>query len=127
MNNPLQDTGTEVPKIGNENLSKTYKEVAQEFVVDEKFTSIEEIAGAMRFAESLDKRNVMSPEITLMAMQQARKIDRELLEAFIEAVGLDKAKEIARSIVNRHRHTKVCQEEAVQANVETKNVDEPKS
>lgn len=127
MSNILKDTGTKVPHIENQNLSKTYKEVAQEFIVAENFTSVDEIAGVMKFAQSLDGQNVMSPELTLMAMQQARKIDRELIEALIEAVGLDKAKEIARSVVSRHRHTKVCPDEAVQVNDEKKSVDEPKN
>lgn len=124
INNPANDNGATVNKIVQDKISKTYKEYGQEFVESTKLANTDEIAGVLMFAEHLDGSNVMTNELTLLAFQQARKIDRELLSLLIDEVGLEKAKELAQKVVANHRHTKVCPDEAQQAKDEPKNVDE---
>lgn len=105
-------------------LSKTYKEVAHEFIEAEKQhfegDGSMETESIISFAEYLDSKNVMSDQFTLLAMEQARKIDREFILLLIEAVGLPKAKEIALQVTNNHKHTKTCPPEVQNQSEEEK-------
>jgi hypothetical protein len=123
MNNPANETGA-IRQV-TENLSKTYKEVVNEFVNNGSLKSAEEIVGAMSFAEYLDRNNVLTNELTLLALQQSRKIDREFMKLLIDAVGIEKATVLARQITENHRHTKVCQEEVVPVSAEQKSESVP--
>lgn len=116
-----------IDNVTREKISKTYKEYAQEFIDNNKISNIDEIAGVLLFAEHLDGNNVLTNELTILAIQQARKYDRELLLLFIDEVGLEKAQELARKVVGNHRHTKVCQEEVLPVSVEQKKEEELKS
>jgi hypothetical protein len=107
MNNPATKTGAEVANTIDNKLSKTYKEVVDELIETGIFKSSDEINGAKEFAKYLDGNNVMTHELTLLAIQQSRKIDRELITKLVEFIGIDKARDIVREVVNNHRHTKV--------------------
>lgn len=113
-----------IDKITKEKISKTYREYAQEFIDKNNIFNVDEISGVFLFAEHLDGNNVLTNELTILAIQQARKYDRELLMLFIDEVGLEKAREFAQKVVGNHRHTKVCPEEVQPAKEEQKKEEE---
>lgn len=125
-NNPATDNGLSVKKVPDQKMSMTYQEVANAFIESAELKNTDEIAGVKLFAEHLDGNNVMSHQLTLLALQQARKIDRETILALVEALGMEKSQEIVRAVVEKHRHTKICQDEAVPVKDEPKKEDEQK-
>jgi hypothetical protein len=120
------DSQVKINMLEGKNLSKTYKDIAGEFVHDNVMDgengtnafSEEEIKGIHLFAEHLDSKNVLTHQLEMLAVLQARKIDREFMELLIEAVGLPKAKELA-LIINKKHRTVSCRE--------AQNQDESKS
>ena len=103
-------------------ISKTYKEVAKEYIgicqtpdPETKETIVltsEQIAGIDMFAEYLDSSNVLSDKFTVLALMSAREIDREVLLALVDVIGIDKAREIIQKIYDGHMHTKKKENES---------------
>lgn len=90
----------------NENKFTTYLEAAQKLIEENPdFWNEGEQKGVLAFAKYLDSFQTLGAQLEMLAMQQARKIDKELLSEFIDVIGLEKAKEIALKVSNRHRHT----------------------
>lgn len=95
-------------------ISKTYKDVAEEFIAEMKkisplgtgFNDEEKVAIKL-YAGHLDSQNIMDDKLALMAMEQTRKLDREFTQMLIDALGIPKATEIAREFTNKHKHSKI--------------------
>lgn len=56
----------------------------------------------IRFAHHLDAFTTLDTRLELLALRQARIIDREFMTDMIDELGLEKAKEIARKVNDRH-------------------------
>lgn len=57
------------------------------------------------FADWLDRTKFLTPELALLGMVEARKVDQSVMQALIEALGEDKAKEVIAPIVARFKRT----------------------
>lgn len=96
-------------KIGEEaTLSMTYKELAIKFYENQTVETLEATSHdpfnlLLMFAANLDSQNVLTHQLELLAIMQARKIDREFMQLLIDEVGLPKAKEIALKVNQKHR------------------------
>ena len=55
------------------------------------------------FADWLDRTKFVTPHLALIGMTEARKIDHAVMQALIEEIGEDRAKEIVAPIVARYR------------------------
>lgn len=55
------------------------------------------------FADWLDRTKFLTPQLALLGMVEARKIDHAVMQALIEEVGEARAKEIVEPIVARYR------------------------
>jgi hypothetical protein len=91
-----------------EPISKTYAEMATEWVAQEAEKFVDDgrsVQAIDAFAKWLDSMPHLFPHLELLVMKQARKIDREFLEGMIEALGIERAKEIARKVNARHGRT----------------------
>lgn len=55
------------------------------------------------FADWLDRTKFITPILALLGMTEARKVDHEMMQALIEEVGEDRAKEIIAPIAARYR------------------------
>lgn len=104
-------TETEEIKTDPNNISKTYTEVAQAWM-DEKYPKdlcMDQNEGGsyvLEFAKHLDSMPNLMPHMELMVMRKAREIDREMMVMFIAEIPAERVKEIAREVVERHKHTK---------------------
>lgn len=56
----------------------------------------------IRFAHHLDAFTTLDTKLEILALREARKIDREFMTEMIEELGLEKAKEIARRVNDKH-------------------------
>ena len=54
------------------------------------------------FAGWLDRTKFLTPQLQLLAMIQARKVDAEFISALIDVVSIEKATEIAKGIHARY-------------------------
>lgn len=101
-----------IDKKTGENLSKTYEEVAIEWLgeldhtdthVSKFFNDTENTQNVkedfkeivIRFAHWLDKFNTIDMHMELIMMRATQKVDRRFMQALIEEVGVDRAKELA--------------------------------
>lgn len=86
----------------------SYKEVAHIFIetLDEK--TKENVAPTLLvFADYLDTRNTIGgSDLTLLAMQKSREIEKEILNGLIDHIGVDQAQKIMLPIVQKYRHGK---------------------
>lgn len=55
------------------------------------------------FADWLDRTKFLTPQLALIGMTEARKIDHAVMQALITEVGEDRAKEVVEPIVARYR------------------------
>lgn len=55
------------------------------------------------FAGWLDRTKFLTPQLALLGLMEARKIDQAMMQALIDEVGEDRAKEIIEPIVARYR------------------------
>lgn len=89
-------------------LGKSFKDAYSDWSVEEKAKGLMPEAaygGAERFAEWLDRFQFLTPQLQVLAMIQARRVDAELISALIDVVGTEKATEIARGIQKRYQVT----------------------
>ena len=86
------------------NISKTYSEVADEFLLERVDILAQE--PVRDFAKHLDSMPNLMPHLELMVMRKAREIDREMMLLLIAEIPAEKVKEIAREVTERHKHTK---------------------
>lgn len=87
--------------MAKESLGKTFKEAASEYwltIADSGEVGPAEKRGIEMFAAHLDGFNFLTPQLQIIALMQSRKIDAELINALVDAVGVEKATEIARQI-----------------------------
>jgi len=75
--------------------------------------------GVIRYAHYLDSFATLDVQLELLALRQARKIDREFMTEMIDELGLEKAKEIARRVNERHLKTTLTEEEETTPDNET--------
>lgn len=88
-------------------LSKTYKEVAKEFIESRQPTlDPDEIVCIKQFAKYLDGFHIITPEMEQLAIQKSREIDREVMFALAKELSKEKVEEIIRGVHSRHRHSK---------------------
>lgn len=86
----------------------TYLEVADKLIKENPdFYTKDQLEGLMSFAKYLDSFKSIGNELQLLALQQARKIDRELILACCDEFGRDKVAALAKIVTARHRHHKV--------------------
>lgn len=104
-------TETEEIQKDPNNISKTYSEVAVEWMdekypADKSFDQEEMKEYIMEFAKYLDSMPNLMPHLELMVMKKAREIDREMMVMMIAEIPAERVKEIAQEVVERHKHTK---------------------
>ena len=96
-------------------LSKTFKEVAEEWLETSKVSPelmkdgdqkivVSEIV--LSFAKHLDSFQTLDAKLELLAMRKSREIDGEVLLAFAKELPKEKVEEIIRGVYEKHRHTK---------------------
>jgi hypothetical protein len=101
----MDDTNEQKP------LSKTYSEMAVEWCAEQDWrvgadeTMYKPIDILSKFAKYLDSMPYLFPHLELLVIKQARKVDREFLTAMMDEIGIDKAKEIAKSLAKKHIHS----------------------
>lgn len=103
-------TDTEEIKTDPNNISKTYTEVAKEWLKTEDHVDSPESGSdydlVISFAKHLDSMPNLMPHLELMVMRKAREIDREMMLLLIAEIPAERVKEIAREVTERHKHTK---------------------
>lgn len=91
-------------------LSKTYKEVANEFLpvflIEIGTDGEREKSAVESFAKHLDSFQTLTTEMELLALQKSREIDAEVLKAFFDEIGTERSREIIKKVFARHQHTK---------------------
>lgn len=84
---------------------QTYIQVAQTLFSDNPdYYSKEGQDFILSFAKYLDSGRVLNAELQMIAMQQARKIDGEVIVALADVTGLEKAREVIAGVYAKHRH-----------------------
>lgn len=90
----------------------SYAEVAQVFIDEVATDVMPEVKhvfsnGVKKFAEYLEQRNTIGGDsLTVMAMTKAREIEKEILNALIDHIGVAKAQEVMMPIIKKHRHVR---------------------
>lgn len=103
------DVSKKVEKPRSQKHFVTYAEVAGIFIDETVNDVMAEVRqpykdGVLAFAEYLEQRNTIGgDQLTILAIQKAREIETEILNALIDEVGVNKAQEIMRPIVEKHR------------------------
>lgn len=88
-------------------IFKTYIEVALElFTANPKYYTSKEQKSILSFAKFLDSGRVLNAELQMLALQQSRKIDGEVINALALEFGKDKCIEVIKKVYARHKHTK---------------------
>lgn len=94
-------------------LSKTYREVANEFGVDEFKGGERDAINA--FAQYLDSFQTLDSKLEILALYKAREIDKEVLLGLANALGKEKTEEVIKGIYAKHKHQKNGTEKPVPA------------
>lgn len=85
----------------------TYIEVAQNlFAENPDFYTEEQQNNILSFAKFLDSGRVLNSELQMLAIQQARKIDYEVLMACCDEFGRDNVTKVVKKVYDKHRHSK---------------------
>ena len=63
-------------------------------------------AGGEKFAAFLDSFRDLTPELQVIAMLEAKKVDRACMEALIDEIGKERASEVLKPILMRFHKTK---------------------
>lgn len=89
-----------------ENDFGTYLSTAEKLFEEHKdFYKEEDKKAILSFAKYLDSFKTLSIQMQFLALQQSRKIDREVLFAMSDALGKEKTTEIINGVYSNHRHT----------------------
>ena len=59
---------------------------------------------AKRFSDWLDRTKFITPQIALLGMTEARKVDHAVMQALIDEIGEERAKEVIEPVVAKYRH-----------------------
>lgn len=84
-----------------ETIGKTFKQECNEWFEKETAkgtVGMPDKEGALKFAAYLDGFHFLTPQLQLLAVMQSRKIDAEFISALVDALGKEKATEIAKAI-----------------------------
>lgn len=85
----------------------TYLSIAQNlFAENPKFYKKADQKAILSFAKYLDSGRELGPDLQILALKQARKIDGEVLEACVKRFGLDAMKEVVGEVYAKHKHTR---------------------
>ena len=91
----------------NFKFGKTFTEAATEWKdAMAKAGTLADTTLVDAFASWLDRNKFLTPQLQLLAMIQARKVDAEFISALIDVVGTEKATEIAKGIHARYNVVK---------------------
>lgn len=100
----------------SQKLSKTYRETGEEFIKGLEAEAMfkegsappaEQFKfGVVGFAKYLDSFPTLSDQLELIALKRTSELDREFMQMLIDALGKEKATELAREFTGRHKHTK---------------------
>jgi hypothetical protein len=86
----------------------TYIAIAQSlFQDDPSYYDSRAQDAILSFAKYLDSGRELGPELQVLALKQARKIDGEVLQACIDRFGREAMIEVVQGVYAKHRHTKV--------------------
>jgi hypothetical protein len=87
---------------------KTYIEVAESLIAEyPDFYNAEAKDGMLSYAKYLDSFKSLGNELQLLAMQQSRKIDHEIIMECVKVFGEKEVTDVVRIVTLRHRHTKI--------------------
>lgn len=93
----MEETKIETP------IFKTYIEVAKNlFAEHPKFYSERAQDNILSFAKYLDSGRVLNAELQMLAMQQSRKIDGEVIQEMVKEFGLERCKEVVKRVYAKH-------------------------
>jgi hypothetical protein len=96
----------EANKSVKQAMFSTYKEVGLKFIEVMAYKTEAEKHAVMTFANYLDEKNTIGGnDINMLAIQKSREIEKEILTALIEHIGVQKSQELMLPIVQKHRHT----------------------
>lgn len=86
---------------------RTYLQIAYDlFETDPDFYTADEKDAILSFAKYLDSGRVLNAELQMIAMQQARKIDGEVIMLTAERFGRSEVAAIVREVYDRHGYGK---------------------
>lgn len=87
-------------------FGKTFESAFNEWVAlreKENPGQVADLTLVKMFSDWLDRTKFLTPQIALLGMVEARKVDQEVMQSLVEAVGIDRAKEIVKPIVARYQ------------------------
>lgn len=87
-------------------ISKTYRQLADEWIAQRDYSTSEADMVVEQFAQYLDSMPVLFPHLKLLIMEQARKVDRELLEGLVELLPVEEVEKVARRVQSKHKPIK---------------------
>lgn len=102
----LKSFSNEIVPGVEDNSFSTYLSTAEKLFEENKDFYNEDAKNAiLSFAKYLDGFNTLSVQMQLLALQQSRKIDREVLFAMAKVLGPDRTTEIIKEVHSGHKHT----------------------
>ncbi len=86
-------------------LSKTYREAAEDFIMNDAPAGEQVQEGIFAFAKHLDSFSTLDDKLQMLAMHKAREIDREVLLSLAAEIPTGRVEEIVKEIYSKHKHT----------------------
>lgn len=87
-------------------FGKTYETAFVEFkklLEAEHPGMVADLTLTKRFSDWLDRTKFLTPQIALLGMTEARKVDHAVMQALIDEIGEERAKEVIAPIVAKYQ------------------------
>lgn len=90
-----------MPSETEPTFAKSFKEWVA-LIMAENPGMVADLTLAKKYSDWLDREKYLTPIIALLGMTEARKVDQAVMQALIEEIGEERAKEIVKPIVARY-------------------------